>query len=576
MTHHRDAIAAAEWQPPDSGWGADDVGVLIVPEVPDGSCYALTVGLSLPGVGEVLIEADGCQGGEVLDVLYAETIDGFGRPVFANTLSPGGDAVDVCTSVVLGGGGCRHEAFQITGHRYATVVVTGPSPALRLRLMHRQTRYPLDIVGRFDCDDPALMQTYHVSVNTQRNCMLDAYVDTPWREQAQWWGDARVQAWNTFSLKDDPRLLQRGIRQIADPQQSVPNGLTYGHAPTIAHNCVLPDFTCVWILTVWDHFFQTGEPNVFLEQAARIDSAIGYFESFGIGQGNLAAADPRYWLFLDWTDGIPREGQPTLLNMMLLEALERVGSLVQVSGYRGPLERVETLAQTLRGTITDRLWDEEVGAFHDGLGEQGQPYRSWSLHSQVQAVLCSLRSDVHEKTAREWVGAYLSGGPSGAAVPTPFWLVYVYEAARRLGLAQEAVDHMASYYAPMVASCGTWERSDRPGNGDVTGSHAWSAHPIYHLPRLLGGIVQLEPGWSKIRFDPLVNVKRCRRVSTLVPTPRGSIASTWERDGSRVNVRLELPTGIEAEAVLTGQRTEVVIGVSNWCVELSGTGVNTP
>ncbi|MDA6840245.1 hypothetical protein OSL57_26375, partial [Escherichia coli] len=84
--------------------------------------------------------------------------------------------------------------------------------------------------------NPLANKIWKACEQTQRVCSLDAYVDTPHREQAQWWGDARVQAWNTFMLCDDPRLLWRGIRQIA--MQTAPNGLTYGHAPTMAHHCI--------------------------------------------------------------------------------------------------------------------------------------------------------------------------------------------------------------------------------------------------------------------------------------------------------------------------------------------------
>ena len=82
--------------------------------------------------------------------------------------------------------------------------------------------------------------------------MIDAYVDCPWREQAQWWGDARVQAANTFHLSADARMLKRGIRQIA--AQEPPNGLTYGMTPTMSHHCILPDYTLTWVMTIWDYY----------------------------------------------------------------------------------------------------------------------------------------------------------------------------------------------------------------------------------------------------------------------------------------------------------------------------------
>ncbi len=93
------------------------------------------------------------------------------------------------------------------------------------------------------------------------------------RAETQWWGDARVQAWNTFHLGGDTRLFRRGIRQIA--AQTTPNGLTYGHSPTIAHNCVLPDFTLMWLLTLWDDYWQTGSLETFIEHRATVGQGTG-------------------------------------------------------------------------------------------------------------------------------------------------------------------------------------------------------------------------------------------------------------------------------------------------------------
>ena len=102
----------------------------------------------------------------------------------------------------------------------------------------RTALYPLDIKASFRSSDKTLNDVYRISVRAQQCCMTDSYVDCPWREQAQWWGDARVQAANTLHLSADPRMLARGIRQIA--AQSVPNGFTYGLAPGMAHSCICP------------------------------------------------------------------------------------------------------------------------------------------------------------------------------------------------------------------------------------------------------------------------------------------------------------------------------------------------
>jgi len=191
----------------------------------------------------------------------------------------------------------------------------------------RKTVYPLAIKGRFVSDDEDLNQIYRICRNTQQICMLDAYVDTPWREQAQWWGDARVQAQNSAYLANDVCLLRRGIDIMA--RQEVPNGLTYGHAPTIAHECILPDFSILWAVSLWDYCWQTGDASLFVRYWPRVQRLLSYFCTEGRGANGLLAADRRYWHFLDWAD-LQRTGTPALLNLWYLYMLQKLEELARV------------------------------------------------------------------------------------------------------------------------------------------------------------------------------------------------------------------------------------------------------
>ncbi|MEM1213521.1 MAG: alpha-L-rhamnosidase C-terminal domain-containing protein [Planctomycetota bacterium] len=560
---HDQAIRDAEWTAIDAP--ASATGEVDTPAVEAGACYAVTIDLGRPSVGELLLEADGAAGGEAIDLLYSEAVSPAGQPLIPKTSFH--RDIDIATRITLGAGPCRHEAFQTIGHRYTTLVVNGPAPAMSFELAHRETRYPLETVGQFTCNNDGLNQIYAVSVNTQRNCMMDAYVDTPWREQAQWWGDARVQAWNTFYLANDTRLLERGIRQIGDPDMELPNGLTYGHAPTIAHTCVLPDFACTWLMTLWDQYDQSGDASLFLEHWPRVDRLLKYFEAYGVADGGLVGADPRYWLFLDWTDGIPRKGKPALLNLLLLEALDAVVKLVKLTQPGGNSDRVEPMAKALRQTIDATYWDAERGRYRDGLDKDGSLIETCGLHTQVQAMLCGLRPESHDEFATGAIGPYLRGETEEVAEPTPYWMTYVYEAARRCGLAADAVEHMARHWAGMAEQGGTWERFLPPGNGATSGSHAWSAHPIYHLPRLLNGVVPTAPGWTEIEFEPAIETTLCDTASARVPTPHGIIDTDWKRVDGVTHVSLNLPPGIIASVRLPGIEQTGVVGEHTWTCE---------
>ncbi|MEM6748864.1 MAG: alpha-L-rhamnosidase C-terminal domain-containing protein, partial [Planctomycetota bacterium] len=295
--------------------------------------------------------------------------------------------------------------------------------------------------------------------------------------------------------------------------------------------------------------------------------ALRYFEAYGIAEGGLIEADPRYWLFLDWTEGLPRTGKPAVLNLLLLEALQRLGELVEASGHVGPLTRVRDLKTALRRSIEDRLWDGDQQRYRDGINASGRHFDTCSLHAQVQAVLCGLRPRWHKHVARGVLSPFLAGTSRETAEPTPYWLTYVYEAARRLGLGRQVVTHLAERWAPMADSGGTWERFEPPGTGETSGSHAWSAHPIHHLPRLLAGVINTEPGWSRIRFEPVLDWAGADRCKAEVPTPHGQVRAAWEREPSsdaNTRVELALPAGVTADVHLPRREAEHLSGPGDW------------
>ena len=94
----------------------------------------------------------------------------------------------------------------------------------------------------------------------------------------------------------------------------------------------------------------------------------------------------------------------------------------------------------------------------------------------------------------------------------------------------------------------TWE-GFAPRVGEESFSHAWSAHPLYHLMQIIGGIRQGAAGWKCIIFQPHF-VGQSADVS--VPTPHGNIRSVWQREGSIIRARRSLPEGISATVQLPG------------------------
>ena len=550
-----------KWRPAAPGRRAKDGLVITLPATGGDRLAAVSVDLGQLGIGTLRVEAAGAAGGELVDFYFSEGLNPDGSPIMADRWAACG--ASMLARLRLAPGRTRHEFFQMIGHRYLVAIARGTRRPVTLKLALRETVYPMDIRGAFVCDDPVLNDIYRISVRTQQVCATDSYVDTPWREQAQWWGDARVQGQNTFHLAGDARLVARGIRSIA--RQDVPNGLTYGHTPTIAHNCILPDFSMIWALTIWDHYWQTGDAGLFVEQWPRLERLIGYFEGEGRGLGGLLVYDRRYWLFLDWTN-IHKEGAPTLLNLWYLMMLEKLAALARVAKMPEAERRLRRLHAAQKRVVLAKLWDRRAGLFHDGLTWEGRPVRVHSVHTQTLAMMCGLRPEHNAGMVAKRLLPYLRERRIPGAQPSSYWVTYVYGVMREFGYGRDVVEHIRRHWAPMVPWGGTFENFHSPvGHG--TCSHAWAAHPIYHFVGTLGGITQTDAAWRRVTFSPLLSVPGTGRAGAQVPTPQGVIRASWRRKGGAVDVTLSLPKGVTADVRLPGVKKAAVTGRNAWRIE---------
>lgn len=300
---HRTASSNSEW--------------IKVPPTPKGEFRSYLFDMGKIVVGVPILEVKGAKGGEIIDMTFSETVS---EKMEVSNQYLTHCAPAMSNRMIAREGSNRHEYYHPIGSRYMMLRVrANPDSELEIKPSFRWEAYPIGRDGKFETSNPLADKIWKACEQTQRVCSLDTYVDTPYREQAQWWGDARVQAWNTFMLGDDPRLLWRGIRQIA--MQTAPNGLTYGHSPTMAHHCILPDYSVVWILTLFDYYWQTGDSSVYGNYEKTIDAILSYFDGVTNPSTGLVSYDPRYWLFLDWTN-IQRNGEPAILNLWLLYALD--------------------------------------------------------------------------------------------------------------------------------------------------------------------------------------------------------------------------------------------------------------
>jgi len=505
-------------------------------------------------VGNLTLSIKGTKGGEIVDTLHVETIAA--DKLEPDLVLPAGCRMAFGNRLICRAGENRHVFFHPIGFRYLDLTVRDAEVELEIDVELNWIGYPLERKGSFSSSDADLEKIWEVSAWTQQCCALDAYVDTPWREQAQWWGDARVQACNTFHLNGDPRLLRRGIHCISS--QTTPDGLTFGHAPTIA-DCILPDFSLIWILTIWDYYWQTGSLEPLKTHAAVIDGVLDYFRRHTDAKTGLVGYDNRYWLFLDWTD-IFKDGYPSVFNLWLLITLDKLVVILKKAGDTKKAAEITTWATKVRKALLKLI--NHDGLMRDGITFEGQVIESTSIQSQTLAILANLYPPGEKTMMDQILVPYIRETKVQKGQPSCYWCTYVFGVLIVRGYGSDVIEFIRKKWARMMAHGTTFEVFD-PIIADHSCSHAWSAHPLYHLMQTIGGLTQVAPEWKRIHFEP---VFVGQKGGAVIPTPQGKIVSAWKRHLGKIDVSLALPPGVTATVVLPGKKILKFQGKAKWTV----------
>lgn len=503
-------------------------------------------------VGTPIIEVEGAVDGEMVDLLCCESLTESVPDLLPKWEA--GSKMSFGNRVTLAKGGVRHEFNAIWGFRYLIVIRRhgGDAGELTLRIRLRQTLYPLEETGLFSSSDETLNGIWNICRNAVRSCMLDAFVDCPWREQAQWWGDSMVISRSAFYLSADARLLARGIRLLGS--QRLPGGLTPAYAPAGNPHPIV-DFSLVWIVSQWSYYFETGDLSVFRASRDRVREVLDYFRTAPVMEG-LLCKDPRYWLFLDWCRKLHKEGVPATLNLWWLWALKVAADLFALTEDQAISDFYRKEELRLRDRIINALYDDDDGSLADGLTWQGERVSTSSPHATALAILLDLLPNENERLARETLLPPLNGDwrppdPSDEngfvkdLLPTPFFMYYIFEALKKTGFHHQVIDVIRRWWGEWVdmglaTTPEMWEF--QVVKGSISQCHAWSGHPLAHFAEILLGVTQAEPGWKTIRFNP--KTLPGERFSGVVPTPFGPIAVNVDHTGSELKKRIEPPEGV--------------------------------
>jgi hypothetical protein len=158
---------------------------------------------------------------------------------------------------------------------------------------------------------------------------------------------------------------------------------------------------------------------------------------------------------------------------------------------------------------------------------------------------------------------YLDDEKPHKAKPSAYWITYLYTLLASRGHGTKIVAHLRPRWEKMVAYGSTFELFEDHPEFPISHSHAWSAHPLYHLMQIIGGVRQTSADWKTVHFAPEFIGDHG---GATIPSPRGLIHSEWSRENGKIHVSLTLPRTVTASVALPGVKIARFTGRKTWTI----------
>ena len=478
------------------------------------------------------------EAGVVVDILGIEYITPNGR--LQHTIDNRNGMRYVCKQ-----GFNTYTSLKRRSGRYLYITLRNVHHPVSIRKIQViESTYPVASRGSFACSDPALERIWEISARTLKLCMEDTFTDCPLYEQTHWVGDARnesIFAYTAFGADD---LARRCIRLTG---QSLGRYPLAGCQVPSAWDCLLPAWSFLWGISVWDYYFYSGD-TAFLREVwpwvcKNLDGAAACTDARGLFSGP-------FWNLFDWA-GID-DGHETVLHnsMFVVGAIDAAIKCATVLGEKKTKQNLAAWRQRLINAI-NATWDTQRGAYPDSLHEDGTVSPQICQHTSFLSYLYGIVDPKNEATV---LANMIKPKPDMTPIGSPFAIMYLYEALEKARQPEAILDSIRKSYKAMIDLGATtvWEVF---GNSNISSDefptrshcHAWSSAPIHFLNRIVLGIQQTAPGGTAYLISPWVKDLSWAKGTTA--GKQGSITVSWRKTGRKLLVEASAPKGVTLQFI---------------------------
>ena len=440
-----------------------------------------------------------------------------------------------------GGGNRRFEPLWLRTWRYVQMdVETADQPLTIEDVSSIYSAYPFQQKAAFNSDQPWIDKVWEIDWRVFRLSAFETFWDTPYYEQLQYVGDTRIESLISLYNTGDDRLMRNAIEQF--DASRIPEGITASRYPSALPQYI-PPFSLWWTAMVHDYWLHRDDPAFVKQFVPGVRGVLNWYERY-VDRTGLLGSMP-WWNFLDWSPAFDRgvapgaeNGNSVALSLQFAYALRLAAEIENAVGQPAESARYLALAERINAAARAHGWDASRGLFADTPDKKGFSQQTNTLAILSGAVSPGDRRAVMERTLFD----------KSLVQASYYFQFYLHEALRQSGMADQYLEQLGPWRTMLDLGLTTTAETPEPTRSD---SHAWSAHPNYHLLATLLGIRPTQPGFRSVAITPALG--KLKRASGKMPHPNGTISVRLQRVGNNgIRGTVDLPANTPGTFIWNG------------------------
>ena len=440
----------------------------------------------------------------------------------------------------------KFESLWYRTYRYVLLKVkTADQPLVIDDIYGVFTGYPFPVASSFTTDKPNLQKNLEIGWRTARLCAVETYMDCPYYEQLQYFGDTRIQCLVTMYNSKDDRLVRNAI--VQGDQSRFAEGVTMSRYPT-AQVQIIPGFSLWWIGMIRDYWMYRNDVEFVKSVLPGTRQVLSFFQKYQQPDGSIKGLP--YWVFSDWVDSkgwkdgiapVGTNGNSAILDIQLAWTYQLAAEMEDQLGMKDLAATYRQRAAQLAKTVREKYWNASKGMFADTPDKD-----VYSQHANALAILAGIATGDESKTLTTKMLADAS-----LAQASIYFKYYVHQAAAKAGMGNDYLRWLTKWDENIAMGLTTWaEMSDVAGSR--SDCHAWGSSPNIELYRIVLGIDSAAPGFEKVKIEP--HLGELTNIGGKIPHPRGQISASYVKDKKgKWNVNVELPQFVTGTFVWNGK-----------------------